>query len=119
MSLQKIARILSLIFAALFVWAGILQYNDPDALLWFAIYGVAALVCLLYYFNRFHPLLGLILGLIYLAETVLVWPEKWEGFEIGQGAIESIERAREAGGLLITGLFMLFLSWCAYRKKLS
>lgn len=117
--MYKISRILALIFAALFIWAGILQHNDPDALLWYAIYGVAALACILYYFNRFHFILGLILGLIYLVETYLVWPEKWEGFEIGQGDIENIERGREAGGLLIAGLFMLFLAWCAYRNKRS
>lgn len=117
--MYKFSRILSLVFAVLFVWAGILQYNDPDALLWYAIYGVAALACLLYYFKRFHPLLGLILGLIYLAETVMVWPEKWEGFEIGAGEIENIERAREAGGLLLAGLFMLYLGWSAYRNMRS
>ena len=117
--MEKFSRILALIFAALFVWAAILQHNDPDALLWYAIYGVAALACLLYYFNRFHPIFGLILMLIYLAEAFLVWPEKFEGFSIGEGAIENIERGREAVGLLITGIFMLFLTWCAYRRRRS
>jgi len=115
--MYKFSRILSLLFAALFFSAGLLQYNDPDALLWFAIYGVAALTCILYYYKRFHPVIGLILGLIYLAEAYLVWPETWEGFEIGQGSIENIERGREAGGLIIAGVFMLFLTWFAYRSK--
>lgn len=117
--MYKFSRILALIFAALFVWAAVLQHNDPDFLLWYAIYGVAALACILYYFNRFHPILGLILSLIYFAEAVMVWPEKFEGFTIGEGAIENIERGREAFGLLITGLFMVFLTLCSYRKKRS
>lgn len=117
--MYKFSRVLALVFAALFICAAILQHNDPDSLLWYAIYGVAAVACVLYYFNRFLPILGLILGLIYLTQAVLVWPEKFEGFQIGAGDIENIERGREAYGLLITAIFMLFLSWCAYRKRRS
>jgi len=72
--MHKFSRVLALIFAALFVWAGILQNNDPDALLWYAIYGVAALACILYFFNRFHAIFGLILSLIYLAQAVWYGP---------------------------------------------
>ena len=117
--MNSIARILALIFAVLFATAAILQYNDPDSLLWAAIYGVAALACILFYFNRFHPIFGLILTLIYFAEAFMVWPETFEGFRIGSGDIENIERGREASGLLITAVFMLFLTWKAYRKKRS
>lgn len=117
--MKQFSRILALIFAVLFIWAAILQHNDPDALLWYAIYGVAAVACILFYFNRFHPIFGMILTLIYLVEAVWVWPEKFEGFSIGEGAIENIERGREAFGLLITGIFMLFLTWCTYRRKRS
>ena len=117
--MHKFSRVLALIFAVLFIWAGILQNNDPDALLWYAIYGVAALASILYYFNRLYPILGLILGLIYLAQAAMVWTVKFEGFEIGAGDIENIERGREAFGLLITGIFMLFLTFCSYRKRRS
>jgi Na+/proline symporter len=109
--MKKFSKILALIFALLFIWAAFVQHNDPDALLWYAIYGVAAGACLLFYFDRFHPVLGIILATLYLIQTFLVWPDKFEGFTIGEGDIENIERGREAGGLLISGLFMIFLSW--------
>lgn len=105
-----------LIFALLFITSAILQYNDPDALLWISFYGVAAVACLLYLFNRFPPILGLILGLVYLAASIWVWPEKFEGVTIGEGDIENIERGREALGLLIVAVVMFFLAWKARKK---
>ena len=117
--MKKFSKILALIFALLFIWAAYVQHNDPDALLWYAIYGVAAAACLLFYFDRFHPALGIILAILYLIETVLVWPESFEGFTIGEGDIVNIERGREAFGLLISGLFMIFLTWRRIKGKES
>ena len=34
------------------------------------------------------------------------WPEKFEGFTIGEGDIVNIERGREAFGVLIAALLM-------------
>ncbi|MDH3699605.1 MAG: transmembrane 220 family protein [Flavobacteriaceae bacterium] len=115
--MKKFSKILALIFALLFTWAAFVQHNDPDALLWYANYGVAAGACLLFYFDRFHPALGIILAILYLIQTFLVWPDKFEGFTIGEGDIENIERGREAWGLLLSGLFMIFLSWRRIKDK--
>jgi len=46
-----------------------------------------------------------------------MFPEKFEGFTVGNGDIKNIEEGREAFGLLVMGLFF---SLFAYRsRKLS
>jgi len=40
-----------------------------------------------------------------------VFPETYEGFEIGSGDIKNIEEGREAFGLMIIALVMLFFAW--------
>ena len=114
---RKIIRTVALVFALLFAAAAIVQYNDPDPLLWILFYSIAAISCLLFYLNRFPSILGLILGGIYLAGAIWVWPEKFEGVSIGSGAIENIEQAREALGLLIMAMVMFFFSWKVRTKK--
>ncbi len=102
--------------AILFVIAAIVQYNDPDAALWYFIYGIAALASILFYLNRLHFALALVLGIAYIIGAIFLWPEKWEGLSIGEGNIDNIERGREALGLLITGLIMFMY---ALRKRIS
>ncbi|WP_149276374.1 transmembrane 220 family protein [Pareuzebyella sediminis] len=112
-------KALSIIFALLFIWAAYLQYNDPDALLWYAIYGVAGLGSILFAVNRLGLFLALILCLAYLIGTVALWPERFEGFTIGQGDIVNIERGREAFGLLIVALVFLMYGLRIYFSKKS
>ena len=97
-------KILALFFAILFAWAAILQNNDPDALVWYGIYGLAALSSFLFAMGRLPFLATLVLGLSYLLGGFLSWPETFQGFEIGEGEIENIERGREACGLLIVSV---------------
>ena len=115
--MRLLSKIVALLFTLLFGWAAFLQNNDPDALLWYSFYGVAAIACLLFFFNRFQRILGFLLGVVYLAGTLWIWPEKFEGVEIGEGNIENVERGREALGLLIAALIMFFLAWQAKNKK--
>ncbi len=115
--MRLVSKIIALLFTLLFAWAAILQYNDPDAMLWYLFYGVAAMACLLFFFKRFQSILGILLGLIYLVGTFWVWPDNFEGLEIGKGNIDNVERGREALGLLIAALIMFFLAWQAKNRK--
>lgn len=109
-------KIFAVIFAVLFVWAAYVQHNDPDALLWYGIYGVAALVSILFALGRLNFAAFLVFALLYLVGTFMSWPEKFEGFEIGQGDIVNIEKGREAVGLLIVAVVMLIY---AFRARLQ
>ncbi|MBT8223441.1 MAG: transmembrane 220 family protein [Eudoraea sp.] len=115
--MRLVSKIIALLFALLFAWAAFLQHNDPDPSLWYSFYGVAAIACLLFLFNRFQRILGILLGVVYLAGTLWIWPDNFEGVEIGNGDLDNVERGREALGLLIAAVVMFFLAWQAKGKK--
>jgi len=114
---NRIPRMIALVFALLFVAAAILQYNDPDPLIWMLFYGTAAVSSFLFYVNRLPPLLGVLLGIIYVIAALWVWPEKFEGVLIGSGDLRNIEQGREALGLIILGVVMWFLAWQSKSKN--
>ena len=114
--MNTLVKYLSLLMVVLFVTAAYLQWNDPDATLWYFVYGIAALASLLFYLGKLNFVVALILGVLYIVGAVMLWPEKWEGVTIGEGEIENIERARESLGLLITALIMLLY---AVRSRVS
>jgi len=105
--MKNMFKIFALVFTLLFLWAAYVQYNDPDATMWYAIYGVAALTSLLFFLGRLNYFVTSILCVLYLTGTFMVWPEKFEGVTIGEGHIENIEKGREALGLLISAVVML------------
>ena len=105
--MKSLFKLISLIMAVLFVIAAYLQYNDPDATIWYFVYGIAALASILFFMNRLHFMVAIVLAVLYIVGTIALWPEKWEGVSIGDGDIDNIERARESLGMLITGLVML------------
>ena len=93
--------LLNLIVAGLFAIFALVQYNDPDPLLWMIIYAVAALACVLFHLKRLPPeaaagfgVLVLLLGL-YLAYRV-----------ISQGQFIFDEEGREMMGSVVVALWM-------------
>lgn len=105
--MKTLFKILSLAFTVLFVWGAVLQYNDPDAFMWYVIYGIAALASFLFFLGKINYLTVALLCVAYLIGVFWFWPEKFEGVEIGEGDIVNVERGREALGLLIMSLVML------------
>lgn len=105
--MKLIFKIFALLFALLFLLAAFVQWNDPDAFLWYFVYGIPALASLLFLFGRLSQGLAFILSIGYLVGMVFAWPEKFEGFNIGEGDIVNIEKGREAFGLLIIALVLL------------
>jgi hypothetical protein len=49
--------------AALFLFAAAVQYNDPDPLRWMAVYGLAALACVLSLARRLPRVVPVLVGL--------------------------------------------------------
>ncbi len=109
-------KIFAVVFAILFAWAAYLQNNDPDAFLWYLIYGIASLACVSFLFKRLNYLIALVLAVSYLIGVFLSWPAQFEGVEIGVGDINNIEHAREALGLLINSAAMGILAWRVKRN---
>lgn len=108
--MKKLQRIVGVVFALLCIWAAYLQYNDPDAFTWYLIYGLAAIGSLFFAYGRLNFSVSLIFCLIYLVATAFLWPEKFEGFTIGEGDIVNIEKGREACGMLIVAIVFLVYS---------
>ena len=109
--MNKFFKFFGVIFGLLCLVSAILQYNDPDPLLWILIYGVTAFVSFAFAFSRISYLIPFIFGILFLIGTFYVFPETFEGFEIGKGDIKNIEEGREAFGLLILALVMFLFSW--------
>lgn len=97
----------ALLFAILFLWAALVQWNDPDAWVWYLIYGMASLASFLFFFDRLSFGVAVFLALGYLIGLPFLWPQKFEGFTIGEGDIGNIERGREVFGLLINAVVMI------------
>ena len=98
------------VFVVLFSISALLQYNDPDAVLWIVIYSSAALVTLGFLFKKLPYFIPLIVGLLAIVGFIYLFPEKFEGFGIGDGDVKNIEEAREAFGLLIIAIVMFAIS---------
>ncbi|PCJ93253.1 MAG: hypothetical protein COA50_14575 [Flavobacteriaceae bacterium] len=105
--MSKFFKILGMVFTVLFIYAAVVQYNDPDALLWCAIYGLAALASILFSMDRLNLLSAVVLTIGCFIGVFVSWPEQYEGIVIGEGNIVNIEKGREALGLLIVAVAML------------
>ncbi|HEA23599.1 hypothetical protein LCGC14_1636050 [marine sediment metagenome] len=113
-------RLLGCVFAVLFSWAAYVQNNDPDATAWYIIYGFAAFASILFAIKRLPFVVAILLGLAALIGTYKQWPTTFEGFTIGKGDIENIERGREAFGLLIIAVMMiLYALRIRFEKKFN
>ena len=99
-------RIANLVMIVLFVSWAYFQWNDPDPLLWMAIYGTAALACTLFAFGRLPEIAAAafsaccVLGALYLAGRVVL--ERQFIFD---------EMGREMMGLLIVAAWTGLLAW--------
>ena len=110
-------RIFGWIFGLLCLVSAALQYNDPDPIAWILVYSIVAVVSFAFAMNRIKAVVPLVVGILALLGTWFVFPEKFQGFEIGGGDIKNIEEGREAVGLLIIGLIMfVYATWLHFSK---
>jgi len=107
--MQLVRRAFAGLGALLFAAFAALQLNDPDALEWIAIYGVASALCLAVALGRRAWPYGLLLpgvALLWalsLVPAILAQPIVWHAV-FGPGGMSyapGVEETREALGLLI------------------
>tara|TARA_R110000868_G_scaffold109560_1_gene297748 strand:+ start:8985 stop:9350 length:366 start_codon:yes stop_codon:yes gene_type:complete len=112
-------KIISWLLTIMFFISAALQYNDPDPLIWIIIWCTAAALSISFVLNKTSHILFFIAGAIYVIGFMAVFPQKFEGFEIGKGDIKNIEEAREAFGLLIIAISMIIFGLRVRYKKHS
>ena len=123
-------KIFNLVFALLFVVCAVLQYNDPDPLLWIPIYMYAAILCFFAFRGKYYTtamIVGIavyVLYAIYLFFTddgVIDWATKHDAESLTQSMKASspwIEDTREFFGLCILIFVLLIDVLYTKRKKL-
>ena len=104
-------KIFNIVFAILFLGFAALQYNDPDPLVWIAIYMAMFAVCLLAFKQRNYKILNILLGLVYIGYAAMLTPalRTWWLSEdrallfndLAKMQFPYIEETREFLGLLI------------------
>ena len=113
----NIMKIIYAILAFILLSFVIVQYNDPDPLLWMPIYGYGAVLLAMAAGGKYHKIATIIgiagysLGAMYLFPSVLEWIEKEHGQNLMQRMANSkmyIEETRECGGLIIAAVFLVF-----------
>ncbi len=113
-------KIFALLYGLLCVTSAVLQYNDPDPMMWIIVYAVSALLSFGFALNRVPSVFLLVAGILALCGGFYFFPEQFEGFEIGKGDIKNIEEGRESVGLFIIGVVLLFFGlYKRYLKKLE
>lgn len=114
--MKLVFKALGFLFALLFGLGAAVQYNDPDSLAWIIIYLGAALVSLLFALGKLNGLIPLVGGVLCVVGFVILYPSDFQGFDLDDGDIKTIELGREAFGLLIIGL-VCFLYTYRLRTK--
>ncbi len=104
-------KILSILFTLLFLVSGGLQYNDPDPILWIAIWGMAAILSILFFFDKISSPVLFIVGAVCFVVFLVLFPSNFQGFGLDDGDIKDVELAREAVGLLIIALVLFMYAF--------
>ena len=118
----RLWTVANLVMLLLFVFAAVVQFNDPDPLAWVAIYLAAALMCAME-MRRTTP--------IWAPATVAAIALAWSGYiatralDVPIGTLFAewemrnirVEEAREMYGLAIVGAWMLVIAGVRLARK--
>jgi hypothetical protein len=114
--MNRIFKGIGFLFFLLFGLGAAVQYNDPDSLMWIVIYLVAALISLFFALNKLNILIPFICGVACFIGFAFLYPSDFQGFDLNDGDIKTVELGREAFGLLIIAIIC---SLYAYRLKVA
>ncbi|MEM7039491.1 MAG: transmembrane 220 family protein [Bacteroidota bacterium] len=113
----KTHRIICIILAQLYTVFAVVQFNDPDPLIWVTIYCLTAASMIFNIYKPIPPAMNgaLIIGCI--VGAILLWPEEYQGLTGKMESRPGVELARESLGLITCGLGLGYLTWRGFRKK--
>ena len=111
---DKAFRVLSAILVALFAFACIVQFNDPDPFRWGALYAAAAVVTARVVWGRMRATLPAVVGAIALVWALTLLPDAArtsfpELFQTWRMMTPGMEEGRESLGLMIVAAWMFVL----------
>ena len=116
-------KVADVLFLLMFAFSVVVQLNDPDPLPWMAIYGAAAVACLLSLIGKLPWQFAVVTGIIALAWAATIAPRvigqvpfldmfaEFEMKDIG------VEESREMYGLILIGGWMAALGHRAFWGK--
>jgi hypothetical protein len=96
---------LKFIAVVFFVYAAVVQVNDPDALVWLMLYVSAGTLTLVSMIVHYPPLVTGGLAVICICWAAMIFPAA-----LGEGMALSKEEPRELFGLAIVSIWMVWLS---------
>jgi Transmembrane family 220, helix len=110
------AKILAWFWFVVFLLFAIVQYNDPDPLVWIAVYLLFACLDLLSVYFKI-PWWGFAAVIaVSLIWAFFQWPETWEG--IGEKMLnKNMEEAREALGLIVCATSAAIMWWVSHKIR--
>lgn len=116
------SRIACLVMAAYFVFAALVQLNDPDPVRWVVLYAIAAGLSGWAAFRPLRPWLPAVYGAVAVAWALTLLPAAVEHsfselFQSWQMMSAGMEEGREELGLLVVGGWMVFLALRARRAR--
>ncbi|MFT4153081.1 transmembrane 220 family protein [Parafilimonas sp.] len=121
-------KVFNITWCIIFILFAALQYNDPDAIKWIAIYLYAAVLCWLAFRNKFYPsayIIGIIVYLGYAvykvfdANGLIDWVTKHHAEDIAatmKAEKPWIEETREFFGLVIL-IVVLGINYIYARRR--
>jgi hypothetical protein len=109
------------VISVLFFSFALVQYNDPDPLVWMLVYGVVAVVYVLAALQRRHRQLARVVFLLALVWSATYLPAFWDWLQMGAPSIVEtmkaekpyVELTREFLGLVLVAAAC---GWLVFRK---
>lgn len=123
--MRIVFRVFNAFMAGLFVFAAVLQYNDPDPLRWVAIHLSATVASVLYVVGRLRWHVPVLIGFIALTWASTLASGVWgrisfsQLFEAWEMANPAVEEGREMCGLLIAACWMAVLVVATLKERQS
>lgn len=115
--MSRVWKVADVVLLLAFLFSIVVQFNDPDPLIWVAIYGLAAVACVLRLLGRGHWGFPAGVGAVAVLWAVTLAPhvlgrvpflDMFAAFEMKD---LGVEESREMYGLLIIAVWMGVLAW--------
>ncbi len=115
-------KILLWVIAFLFVTFALVQYNDPDPLIWMLVYGAVAVLYVLAALHKLHRKVALGAFIATLGWALSYVPAFWDWIQMGAPSIVEtmkaekpyVELTREFLGLVLAAAAS---GWLAFRRR--